>query len=44
MDPDELRKALPVFSAAGIGVPQMVRQLQEALPTLQFGSFSHFRP
>ncbi len=44
MDPDELRKALPLFSIAGIGIPRMVRQLQEALPTLQFGSFSHFRP
>jgi len=44
MDPDELRKALPFFSVAGIGIPRMVRQLQEAMPTLQFGSFSHFRP
>ena len=43
MDPDELRAALPDFSVAGIGIPAMVRQLQEALPTLQFGSFSHFR-
>ena len=43
MDPDELRSALPDFSAAGIGIPAMVRQLQEALPALQFGSFSHFR-
>lgn len=44
MDPDELRQALPFFAVAGVGIPQMVRQLQEALPTLQFGSFSHFRP
>jgi pyruvate-formate lyase-activating enzyme len=44
MDPDELRAALPFFSVAGIGIPQMVRQLQEALPSLRFGSFSHFRP
>ena len=43
MDPDELRSALPDFSAAGIGIPAMVSQLQEALPALQFGSFSHFR-
>lgn len=43
MDPDELRAALPNFSAAGLGIPAMVRQLQESLPKLQFGSFSHFR-
>ena len=43
MDPDELRAALPGFSAAGLGIPAMVGQLQAALPTLQFGSFSHFR-
>ena len=44
MDPDELRQALPFFSVAGVGIPLMVRQLQDALPSLQFGSFSHFRP
>jgi molybdenum cofactor biosynthesis enzyme MoaA len=44
MDPDELRRALPAFSGAGTGILSMVRQLQEALPELQFGSFSHFRP
>jgi len=44
MDPDELRAALPIFSGAGTGILSMVRQLQEALPALQFGSFSHFRP
>ena len=44
MDPDELRQALPFFAVAGVGTPQMVRQLQEELPSLQFGSFSHFRP
>ena len=43
MDPDEMRAALPDFSAAGLGIPAMVRQLQESLPKLQFGSFSHFR-
>ncbi len=43
MDPDELRSALPDFLTAGLGIPVMVRRLQEALPTLQFGSFSHFR-
>jgi pyruvate-formate lyase-activating enzyme len=44
MDPDELRKALPFFSTPGLGIPRMVRQLQESLPSLRFGSFSHFRP
>lgn len=44
MDPDALRMALPQISGAGIGIPGMIRQLQEALPALQFGSFSHFRP
>lgn len=43
MDPDELRRELPEFSEAGLGIPTMVRQLQEALPALRFGSFSHFR-
>ena len=43
MDPDELRAALPVFTGAGAGILAMVRQLQEVLPDLQFGSFSHFR-
>jgi len=43
MDPDELRKAVPFFLEPGSGVPVMVRQLQDAVPELQFGSFSHFR-
>lgn len=42
MDPDVLRLALPEYSAAGIGFPGMIRHLQETLPALQFGSFSHF--
>ena len=43
MDPDELRAAVPFFSEPGSGIPVMVRQLQDVLPALQFGSFSHFR-
>ena len=44
MDPDVLRVALSHFFVAGVGIQAMVHQLQEALPSLQFGSFSHFRP
>lgn len=44
LDPDELRAILPGFSGAGSGVSILVRKLQAALPLLQFGSFSHFRP
>ena len=44
LDPDELRSILPGISGAGPGVDFLVHKLQEALPTLKFGSFSHFRP
>ena len=43
IDPERLREAVPFFTAAGLGIPAMVRTLQEALPRLKFGSFSHFR-
>ena len=43
IDPERLREAVPFFTAAGLGIPTMVRTLQEALPRLKFGSFSHFR-
>ncbi len=43
MDPDELRAAIPFFLEPGSGIPILVRKLQDALPALQFGSFSHFR-
>ncbi len=43
IDPDELRAAVPFFSEPGSGISVLVRQLQDALPALQFGSFSHFR-
>lgn len=44
MDPDVLRAAVPFFSEPGCGIHSMIHQLQETLPALQFGSFSHFRP
>ena len=43
IDPERLRAAVPFFTEAGLGIPTMVRMLQEALPRLKFGSFSHFR-
>ena len=43
IDPERLRAAVPYFTEAGVGIPAMVRTLQEALPRLKFGSFSHFR-
>ena len=43
IDPERLRAAVPYFTEAGAGIPAMVRTLQEALPRLKFGSFSHFR-
>ena len=42
LDPDVLRSILPEISGAGLGVAALVKNLQEALPALQFGSFSHF--
>ena len=44
LDPDELRAILPGISGAATGVGVLVQNLQEALPSLRFGSFSHFRP
>ena len=43
IDPERLRAAVPFFTEAGLGIPTMVRMVQEALPRLKFGSFSHFR-
>ena len=43
IDPERLREAVPFFTESGLGIPAMVRTLQEALPRLKFGSFSHFR-
>ena len=44
IDPDYLLSALPGFTAAGLGVDVMVRELQQSLPGLRIGSFSHFQP
>ena len=42
LDPDALRAILPEISGAGPGIGDMIRKLQETLPSVQFGSFSHF--
>lgn len=44
IDPDVLRPVLPQITGKGMGVTTLVRTLQDALPTLRFGSFSHFSP
>jgi pyruvate-formate lyase-activating enzyme len=43
LDPERLRKELPFVSGPGIGVKRLIQCLQEGIPSLQFGSFSHFR-
>ena len=42
IDPDLLRPILPDISGTGLGTAVLVAKLQEAMPDLKFGSYSHF--